>query len=130
MKKIAFNTIIRKLKAAKLPRVDLVVGLERGGVMPAILVGHFIRKPVVFMSINYRDDKNAPRHKRPVLMRPFPWLKDIKRVLVVDDVSITGRTLELAKKQLGSSKVKFFVLRGKADYVLLPELNECVKWPW
>jgi hypoxanthine phosphoribosyltransferase len=49
---------------------------------------------------------------------------------VVDDVSVTGQTLELAKKKLRSSTVKTFVLRGKADHVLFPKIKECVKWPW
>jgi hypoxanthine phosphoribosyltransferase len=130
MQKIKFQTIIKKLHGLKLPKVDLVVGLETGGIVPAALVGYYLRKPVAFMSINYRDEKNAPQHERPVLLRPFPRLKGVKRVLVVDDVSVTGQTLELAKKKLRPFEVKSFVLRGSADHVLFPGIKECVQWPW
>jgi hypoxanthine phosphoribosyltransferase len=130
MKKIEFQTIIQKLYSLKLPKVDLVVGLGSGGIVPAALVGYYLQKPVVYMSINYRDEKNAPQHARPILLRPFPQLKGVKRVLLVDDVSVTGQTLELARKKLRPSTVKTFVLRGRADHVLFPKLKECVQWPW
>jgi len=130
MKKLKFQTIIKKLHGLKLPKVDLVVGLETGGIVPAALVGYHLGKPVVFMSINYRDEKNAPQHAHPVLLKPFPRPKGVKHILVVDDVSVTGQTLELAKNKLGPKGVKTLVLRGTADHVLFPEIKECVQWPW
>jgi adenine/guanine phosphoribosyltransferase-like PRPP-binding protein len=130
MKKIEFQTIIKKLQGLKLPKVDLVVGLETGGIVPAALVGSYLRKPVVFMSINYRDETNAPQHARPILLRPFARFKKKLRVLIVDDVSVTGQTLKLARKMLKPCSVKTFVLKGQADQVLFPKIKECVKWPW
>jgi adenine/guanine phosphoribosyltransferase-like PRPP-binding protein len=130
MKKVDFKTIMGRLRAAKLPRVDLVVGLESGGTVLAALVGYLLKKPVVFMGINYRDETNAPQHARPVLLKPFPRFKKKLRVLIVDDVSVTGQTLELARKMLKPCSARTFVLKGQADYVLFPKIKECVKWPW
>jgi len=48
----------------------------------------------------------------------------------VDDVSVTGKTLEKAKEVLGENKILTLVLKGRADLVLFPELEHCVKWPW
>ncbi len=130
MRKLDFAAIIKKINAFSFPKVDLVVGLETGGVIPAALVGYRIGKPVVFMSINYRDRENRPQHKKPVLLKPFRVTPGLKRVLIVDDVAVTGQTLELAKAKFRSCRVSTFVLKGKADHVLFPSIKECVRWPW
>jgi len=49
--------------------------------------------------------------------------------LLVDDFSRTGKTFEEAKKILKGSKIKTFVVNGKADYGL-HNYPCCVKFPW
>ena len=51
-------------------------------------------------------------------------------ILLVDDVSVSGVTLSLALSLLKDFEVFTFVLKGQADYVLFPEIKECVNWPW
>jgi hypoxanthine phosphoribosyltransferase len=53
-----------------------------------------------------------------------------QRVLLVDEVSVTGKTMEFAKTFLTEHEVITFALKGKADYVLFPEIASCVNWPW
>jgi len=130
MRKIDLSTIVKKLNAFSFPPVDLVVGLETGGAVPAALVGCRIGKPVVFMRINYRNAENQPQHKKPILLKAFRVPKGVKRVLIVDDVAVTGQTLGLASKKFRSCRVSTFVLKGKADHVLFPLIKECVHWPW
>jgi uncharacterized protein len=130
MRKLEFATIIKRLHNFSFPEVDLVVGIESGGIIPAALVSYHLGKSTVFMSLNYRDEHNQPRHKHPVLLKPFHSLGKIKSVLVVDDVSVSGETLKRAKELLKSYRVKTFVLKGEADYVLFPEIKDCVYWPW
>jgi uncharacterized protein len=130
MIKLDFSTIVRKLQAFNFPKVDLVIGIENGGIVPAALIAYQLGKGVAFISINYRDIKNNPQHTRPVLLEPFAALSERKKVLVVDDASMTGETLKLAKKLLKAHQVKTFVLKGKADYVLFPAIKDCVDWPW
>jgi hypoxanthine phosphoribosyltransferase len=50
--------------------------------------------------------------------------------LVVDDVSVSGKTLEKARQLLAGNEVKTLTLKGNADYVIFPEIRDCVKWPW
>lgn len=51
--------------------------------------------------------------------------------MLVDDVSVTGQTLELARSLLAGWKLTTLVLKGKeADFVLFPEVASCVNWPW
>jgi hypoxanthine phosphoribosyltransferase len=52
------------------------------------------------------------------------------RILLVDDVSVSGQTLALARSLLKGYEVITFTLKGKADFVLFPEITACVNWPW
>ncbi len=54
----------------------------------------------------------------------------VKRILLVDDVSVSGQTLQAARELLMDYEVTTFVLKSKADLVAFPEIGECVVWPW
>ena len=45
-------------------------------------------------------------------------------VLLIDDVSVTGKTIGLAKEVFKDFNVKTFVLVGEADYVLFPDIRK------
>ena len=80
--------------------------------------------------INYRAEDNSPQRDAPEILEPFKLPADVKRILLVDDVSVSGQTLETAKKLLTGYDVTSFVLKGKGDLVVFPEIGECVAWPW
>ncbi len=82
------------------------------------------------LHINFRAQDNSPRHERPLLLAPLPDLSDLHHILLVDDVSVTGRTLELAKAHLCQQQVTTLVLKGQGDFVIFPEVAACVNWPW
>jgi uncharacterized protein len=125
-----FDSIIDRLKSFQLPPIDLIVGVESGGIVPAALIAYKLGLPLHLVSINFRDVNNEPQHREPVLLKPFPPLTGVKRILLVDDVAVSGKTLTLAKGLLAAYAVKTFVLKGEADFVLFPEIAGCVNWPW
>ncbi len=128
-----FLEIVHRLKAMEFPRVDRVVGVATGGIVPASLVAYQLERPLSLVHINYRAPDNTPRYPAPQLLAP-PALdspgEPPERILLVDDVSVTGQTLALARRQFPHSQVITFVLKGQADYVLFPEIASCVQWPW
>lgn len=128
--RLEFHTISARLRELKLPEVDVVVGIARGGIVPACMVAHQLGVPLVLLHLNYRDDHNRPRHPQPQLLRPTEFDPTGKRVLLVDDVSVTGATLQAAQTYLKGATVTTLTLKGKADLVLFPEIRECVDWPW
>ncbi|MFH0754121.1 MAG: phosphoribosyltransferase [Candidatus Omnitrophota bacterium] len=130
MRKLDFATIVKKLDEVKFPEVDLVVGVEEGGKVPAALVAYKLRKGLVLAGINYRDENNAPRYDQPRRLKPFRLPPGVRKVLLVDDVAVTGQTLTTARAMLQPCKVVTFVLKGQADLVLFPEIKDCVNWPW
>ena len=80
--------------------------------------------------INYRAVDNSPQRPAPQVLEPFALPAGVKHILLVDDVSVSGQTLDVAKELLKGYEVITFVLKGKADLVVFPEIAECVAWPW
>ncbi|MFW6277572.1 MAG: phosphoribosyltransferase [Prolixibacteraceae bacterium] len=127
---LSFREISERLKQVKLPETDLVIGIGSGGIVPAGIVAFHLNAELQVMVLNYRDELNNPRFEEPkVLEKPHGNLEG-KRVLLVDDVSVSGKTMNKALEQLQGLNVKTLAMKGKADYVLFPEIKDCVKWPW
>ena len=124
-----FLEIRRRLEWLELPSIDTVVGITTGGTVPASLLAYKLGVPLTPMRLNFRADDNTLQRSEPELLRPFRP-PTAGRVLLVDDVSVTGRTLEVAKALLPGLHVTTLVIKGRADYVLFPEVQSCVLWPW
>lgn len=125
-----FVTITKQLKQTSLPTVDHVVGIGTGGVVFAALVAYELERPLTILTINYRAPDNTPRHPQPLLQNQTPLSLKDKKVLLVDDVSVSGQTLTIARQSIHCSQIITLVLKGQADIVLFPEIAACVKWPW
>lgn len=127
---LSFIEISERLKSLDLPQPDLVIGIGSGGIVPASIVAFHLNVELMVMSMNYRDEKNNPRYDEPVLLQKPNWNLSGKKILLVDDVSVSGKTMNAALKQLEGLNVQTLAMKGKADFVLFPEIKDCVKWPW
>jgi len=127
---LSFVDISQRLKNLDLPEVDWVVAIGSGGIVPASLLAHQLSKPLSLLSINYRAENNVPQHDTPKLLMTAPLLPSTSRILLVDDVSVTGQTIAFAKSLLPHQNIVTLVLKGNADYVVFPEISACVHWPW
>lgn len=128
--KLILPEIAERIRKTQFPEVDLIVGIASGGVVPASLVAFHLNKPLDIMSINYRDEENNPRYDAPQLLENFNEPITGKHILLVDDVSVSGKTLETAKALFDDCEVTTFVLKGQADISAFPEVATCVDWPW
>lgn len=127
---LSFKQITERLKKLDLPEFDLVIGIGSGGIPPAAIVAFHLNTELQVMVMNYRDEKNNPRYNEPQLLNKPEWELEGKKILLVDDVSVSGKTMEAAKAQLTGFNVTTLAMKGKADYVLFPDVKDCVKWPW
>lgn len=127
---LAFDEIARRLKGLTLPSVDVVYGIGSGGVVPASLVAYQLGRPLELLHINFRAEDNTPQRSAPEILAPAALPEQGARILLVDDVSVSGRTLEVAKRFLDGSDVTTLVMKGRADIVVFPEVATCVIWPW
>lgn len=73
---------------------DYVVGLTRGGLVPANMISQYLDVPMETLKVSFRDDEE--RQDTNV------WLADEafagKKILIVDDINDTGTTLSWIKQ--------------------------------
>ncbi|MDD4424789.1 MAG: phosphoribosyltransferase [Mariniphaga sp.] len=127
---LSFLEISERLKNMSLPETDIVIGIGTGGIVPASLVAFHLNAELNLMILNYRDEQNSPLYIKPKILKMPELSLEGKRILLVDDVSVSGKTLNAALEQLEGLNVKTLTMKGKADFVLFPEIKDCVKWPW
>jgi xanthine phosphoribosyltransferase len=127
---LEFLEIKNRLNSIDLPIVDLIVGIAEGGKVPASLIAWILEIPLLIIKINYRDDNNKPRYEIPMLLKDINIPANVKKILLVDDVCVSGRTLKLAEEHLNNYEVTTMVMKGSGDIVLFPEILTCVNWPW
>ena len=132
MTPLKFEELCARLKAWAFPaRIDGVVGIASGGVVPAAMVAQQLGVGMRVIALNYRDEANEPRHAEPQLLSPVPDLGDWQRILLVDDVYVSGSSWEAARRHLPNEvEVLPFVSQGKQDFALTSDLDGCVRWPW
>lgn len=127
---LSFREISERLKKTELPEIDLVIGIGSGGIVPAGFVAFHLNAELQVITLNYRDEQNNPRYDEPKILQKPEWQLEGKRILLVDDVSVSGKTMNTALELLKGFNVKTLAMKGTADYVLFPEIKDCVKWPW
>jgi hypoxanthine phosphoribosyltransferase len=95
---------------------DCVVGIKRGGLVPATMISHYMYLPMLVASCQLRDGKNFVE-----LIEVDEKVKD-KRLLIVDDICDEGATLSLVCETLEKNGIKnyktcslFFNIRQKFD---------------
>lgn len=79
------NKLIRD-NQKDLKDIDFVIGMSRGGLIPAALIATNLNKPLVAIYIDKQDN---------IYLDRMEWLKD-KNILFVDDICRSGLTLSLA----------------------------------
>lgn len=131
MKKITFDELCSSLRKIKFGEFDLIVAIGRGGITLGGLIQHILDIPMEILWLNFRDEENKMKYNLPVVIKENEALGKIrdKRILIVDDVCRTGKTIRMAKEILSGNSVKTFVFNGKADYNIL-DSSECVRLPW
>ncbi len=130
MVKLSFKQISKRLKEMDLPETDVVIGIGSGGIPPATFIAFHLNAELMVMAMNYRDEQNNPIYKSPVVLKKPEGDLTNKRILLVDDVSVSGKTMNAALEFLKGYNVKTLAMKGIADFVLFPEIKDCVKWPW
>ena len=67
---------------------DYIVGINRGGLTPAVMISHFMDLPMFTLDVKLRDHASPPESNN---MMPLDALED-KQILIVDDINDSGET--------------------------------------
>jgi hypoxanthine phosphoribosyltransferase len=73
---------------------DYVVGLTRGGLVPANLISQYLEVPMETLKVSLRDDNSQPESNLWMAEDAF----EQKRILIVDDINDSGATLNWIKE--------------------------------
>ena len=132
MKTPIFEEITARIARWPFPAgVDGVVGIASGGVVPAVMVAQRLGVGLKMIELHYRDAMNEPQFAEPRLISVVPGLGPWRRVLLVDDAHLSGKSWNAARAMLPRKvEVLPFVFTGKVDFALFPVLDYCSEWPW
>jgi xanthine phosphoribosyltransferase len=75
-------------------RPDYVVGLTRGGLVPANLISQYLAVPMECLKVSLRDDASQPESNLWMAEDAYEG----KRILIVDDINDSGATLNWIKE--------------------------------
>lgn len=116
---------------------DFIVGIKRGGLVPATILSHYLNLPMLVVSCQIRDGKSSVD-----LVEVDQRLKN-RKVLLVDDICDEGKTLfKIINefKEIGITDCKtctlFFNIRQnfnvdfKAKKIDRFEDNSWIVFPW
>lgn len=117
---------------------DVVVGVSRGGWIPARVLCDLLSAPVL-ASIGVEFYAGVGETKRrPILTQPLSTSVSGKKVLLVDEVADSGESLKLAREQLidgGAEEVKTVTMYAKPWSTIEPDYYEkrtsrWIVFPW
>ena len=87
-------------------RPDYVVGLTRGGLVPANLISQYLEIPMECLKVSLRDSEHGPESNLWMAEDAFGHINydpmcsgdGRKRILIVDDINDSGATLNWIKQ--------------------------------
>jgi hypoxanthine phosphoribosyltransferase len=79
-------------------RPDYVVGITRGGLVPAVMISQYLEVKMHTLDISFRDGDLGPESNLWMAEDAFGHNAPPKNILIVDDINDTGRTLNFIKE--------------------------------
>ncbi|HPR41127.1 MAG TPA: phosphoribosyltransferase family protein [Candidatus Methanofastidiosa archaeon] len=117
---------------------DIIVGVARGGLIPAVRLSHITNNTLMrVVDVKFYTDIEK-RTEKPTITVPLTENITDLNVLIADDVADTGKTLVEVKKHIKSlnpKKIKVAVIAKKPQSIIDPDyyVFETDKWiifPW
>lgn len=84
-------------------RPDYIVGLNRGGLNPAVMISHYLGVAMHTLDVSFRDGGSGPESNLWMAEDAFGYSADKQNILIVDDINDSGRTLQWIKDDWTSS---------------------------
>ena len=121
-------------------RPDLIIGIGRGGLLPATLLSYKMSIPLGVISIQtYNDKRGTDTLKINTNVCTTLPIESIKSVLIVDDIADSGETLGIARAEMMKKfpNVQTATIHYKKKSIIKPDYfykevpnNTWIEYPW
>ena len=105
---------------------DLLVAISRGGWIPGRVLSDLLENPnIATIKVEHYIDIYKT-HAKPEITHPIPIEVKRKRILLVDDIADSGKSLKLVKEHLaeqGAADVKICALYYKPWSIVTPDFS-------
>ena len=91
------NKLIREINLYG-SKPDMVIGIQRGGLIPAVHLSHYYDVPLQTMTVSFRDQSNVVGFD--VIAKVDPNIK----TLIIDDINDSGKTFKYIKNRNKNNK--------------------------
>lgn len=119
-------------------RPDVIIGVARGGLVPARLLADYLDVVSIgFIGVKFYTSVGEKQEK-PVITHPLTLSVNNLKVLLVDDIADTGKSLSLVSNILdmhGARVIRSATLYVKPWSILMPDyyhevVSEWIVFPW
>lgn len=104
---VEFNGLISRICrdiSASNWRPDYIVGITRGGLVPAVMISHYLNVPMHTLNVSLRDGADiGPESNLWMAEDAFGYNSDPKNILIVDDINDSGATINWIMEDWRSS---------------------------
>jgi hypoxanthine phosphoribosyltransferase len=132
------ESIAHQIKESK-ERVDMVVGLSRGGLVPAVHLSHLLDVPMECVNWSTRDGDSREHN-----IRVAEAIENGLKVMFVDDINDSGNTLggvmthydglndgyRCQYTTLVSKNSSRFIVDYAAEYIHSKDDDQWIVFPW
>ena len=117
---------------------DIIVGVSRGGWIPARILSDLLENPKLANVSTQFYVGIAKTEPEPTIIQPVSISVKDKKVLVVDDLADSGKSLKIVKshlKKLGTKEIKIATIYYKPWSIIIPHYYEkqtknWIVFPW
>jgi len=119
-------------------KIDLILGISKGGLIPARILADFLQVSEIITIQAKFYTGIAQTHDEPIIIQPLTVNLSGKKILIVDDIADTGKSLKIViehLESLGITEIKTATLYLNNRSVIKPDFYEEItdKWvvfPW
>ena len=126
-----YSEIMKKAnKEIDFSNVDLIVGLTRGGLAPAVQFSNENNIRMLALNCSLRDFQSEEKY-----VKDLEEIKKYDNILIIDDIYDSGKTVEKIREDLSDKNIKFYCIYSTKEdgveyYSVFKKGNDWIVFPW